>query len=215
MTMIERSEMAIPNESWSWVGFIWSSGCWTLFALGTVAAIFSIVFQVQWILPCNWLVFVMPVVLLGPLADHGGCRGLLISVLGGFSSKQFVESVAHDLGTVVVRFGYQLLGRRMYYITVPLEKIQEVHWNPSQNSEFWIVSVWYDHNDPKKSLERSTIKKWQNPDQDIYCVGPGMFKKETEAFGLAFVDFLLRSGAKLVQKDEHTFVRAINNVSST
>jgi len=209
--MVERSEMAIPHEPWSWVSFTWSCGCWTLFALGTVAAIFSIVFQVQWILPCIWLVFVVPLILLDPLADCGGFRGLLIHILGSFSSKQFVESIAHDSGEgegSAIRFGFQLLGRRMYYITVPLEKIQEVHWYPSQNPEFWIVSIWYDHNDPKKSLKKKSMG-WRNTDQDIYCVGPASTRGITHIFGRELVDFLLRSGAKLVQKDEHTFVRTV------
>ena len=137
--------------------------------------------------------------------QHGGFRRLLIDSLGFFAFKQFAESVAPDTGSVEVRFGYHLLGRRLYYFTVPLEKIQEVEWSPGQNPELWIVFVWYDHDNPERSLKRRMLRK---PDQDIYCVGPSQCRERTETLGLAFVDFLLRGGARLVREDDCTFVRA-------
>jgi hypothetical protein len=200
MTMTGQSEMALPKSFGQFIFYIIFR---IPFVLGTVVAVFNIVFQVQFILPCIWLAL-MTWGIWDAYKENGGFRILLIDFLGFFSFKQFVECMVQYMDFVDVRFGYQLFGHRLYYLTVPLDKIQEVNWSPGQNPKYWDVSVWYDHDNPKKSLKRRMLRK---PDQDVYCIDPSKGRKETEVFGLAFVDFLLRAGAKLVRKDDCSFER--------
>ena len=209
MIMTQRSEMAVPNSFFEFIcGIISCIILFTPILLGTVVALLNIAFQVQFILPCIWLAIMASGIML-VLHQEGGFRRLLINTLGFFSFKQqFVESVVQNNSSVEIRFGYQLFGRRLYYFTVPLSKIQEVEWSPMQNPHYWDVFVWYDHDDPEKSLENQMSRK---PDQDIYCIGLSFRKKKAEAFGLKFVDFLLQNGAKLARQNDYTFVRTIED----
>jgi hypothetical protein len=157
-----------------------------------------------------WLLLVLAVV--GTSCKEEGLRTLLVNILGYFASKQFVESISEGTFPVGIRFGYQLLGHRFVYLTIPADKITSVGWHAGQASSFagrdmkdWYVAVWFFHDDPVRSQKRRNMP---NPDQGVYCVGPSGPKVDVDAFGRSLVDFLRSSGALLSPgKDEYTFVR--------
>lgn len=205
MTTQERLEvLAIPK----WSGdFIVSAALYTITVLATAVAVLNLwYFRAAIAVSCIWLAFMVWQVR-AACKEQGGFRKCLIHVLGFFARKHSVESVRQETGSVEIRFGFQLFGRRLAYLNLPLQKIETVEWNPGQNPRLWHVFIWFDHDDIEKSRMRS---KWsRKPDQEIYGVGTSGPKKKAEALGLALVDFLIRAGAMLVQgKAENTFVRA-------
>ncbi len=69
----------------------------------------------------------------------------------------------------------------------------------------WHVALWYDHDNPVKSLKERNLKK---PNQDVYIVGSSGKKGDTSKFGYSFIEFLRQAGIALAEeKDEFTFVR--------
>jgi hypothetical protein len=204
MTSTERSEMAIP---W-WSGeIVFCAVVYTILGAGTLAALLNLCFRLHMVLACVWLA-IMALLIWGTCKNQGGFRMCLVNFFGFFSHRQFVESVPRETGSVEIRFGYRLFGRRLFYLTVALGKIESVNWSPGQNPSLWNVFIWFDHDDPQKSLTNQSCGR-KKPGQDIYQVGPSRRRKKTEAFGMALVDFLRRAGAAMIQEENNcTFVRA-------
>jgi hypothetical protein len=144
--------------------------------------------------------------------NKGGFRKSFIDFLGLYARKQFVECSPHDSGSIEFRYGYKLFKHRFLYFALPLEKIESVEWSAGQATSMagrdmndWIVFIWFDHDDPEKSLKRQTSRK---PDQDLYCIGPSVSKDIAAVFGQSLVDFLNRAGATFVRKEFCSFVRS-------
>jgi hypothetical protein len=201
--MEERMELAMPKR---WGGFIFSLVIFIIAAFSTAVAVLELLFRVALVLPLVWLAIVV-LLTWSAWEAEGGFLEWLVRFLGSFAGRQFVASGRQHAGNIEIQFGYYLFGRRLHYFKVPLNKIETIEWSPAQNPSYWIVCVWFDHDDPKKSLAR---QKWaRKPDQDVYCVEPYGSKAETEALGRRIIDFLSRAGAKLLPgKDDCAFVRA-------
>lgn len=195
----ERLEIAIPK--WS-IDLISATIVFAIVVLATAVALLELFFRVAIIMPCIWLAIMA---MLAWSSCQGGVRKCFINLLGLFAHKHFLETVPKDRGSVEIRYGYQLLGHRLCYFKLPLHKIESVQWSPGQNPVLWHVAVWYDHDDPEKSLRQNRCHK---PDQEVSCIGPSRAKGKTEMLGLAVIDLFRRAGAQLIQgKDECTFVR--------
>ena len=173
-------------------------------------SVINLLNHVAMIASAIWLLLV--VLAIWTICSEDGLRTFLVNVLGCFASRRFVESVSEGMGPARIRYGYQLLGRRFFYLTVPVDRIAEVAWHTGQASDRlgrdaddWHIAIWYYHDDPVKSEKRKGL--W-NPDQEIFCVGPSGPKSDIAALGHSLVDFLRGSGASLVLgKDECSFVR--------
>ncbi|MBT3379294.1 MAG: hypothetical protein HN742_43070 [Lentisphaerae bacterium] len=142
-----------------------------------------------------------------------GTRQFFTGILGEFSLKHFAEIVEPAAAPQDVRFGFSCLGHRMFYQTIPVNKIESLEWHTGQATSLagrdmddWHVTLWFDHGDPGKSEQQ---KEWyRKPDQDLYIIGPSRPKEVTAAFGREALDFLRAAGAALVQgENDCTFVR--------
>jgi hypothetical protein len=163
-------------------------------------SVLNLVNRVAVIPSAIWLLLVAAVIC--AFCKVEGTGKFLRDLLGGFVPTQFVERVAAGTQLTEVRFGYQLFGRRCFYLRLPVGKIEGVNWTTGQGGA-WHVGLWFDHDDPSKAQEGSP-----KPDRDVYIVGPPGSKEEAETFGLSLVDFLRNAGASLVRgKDECRFVR--------
>jgi hypothetical protein len=206
MPIAERSELAIPK--WS-SEFIFGIVLSLIFVLGTILAILNLFFrweEIGIIAACIWLA-ITALIIWSIQKNEGSFGKFRIDFLGFYARKQFVESIPQDTGVVEIRFGFQLFGHRLYNFSVSLDKIESVRWVPYYSSNCMFIALNFDIDDPEVSQRRQKIG-YRKPDQDVYVVGPSRSKKKTEAFGRAFVDFLRRAGATLVQgEDDHTFVR--------
>jgi hypothetical protein len=207
-TMTNRmtlSEMAVPKPRGEIIGAYVLT---TAIVFFVVVGVSNLLNRIALIPSIIWLVLVATVV-------WGRCRKegigkFLTNVQGRFASKHFVEKISEEKVRTEIRFGYQLFGRRYFYLRLPIDKIETVEWRSGQATDMvgrdmndWHVVLWFDHDDPAKR------DKWsRKPDQDIYIVGPDRRKEDTEAFGLSLVDFLRNAGALLAQgEDNCSFVR--------
>ena len=191
---VAHSEMRIPKPRAEIVGLIFAAAFVAFFV---ALSVLNLVNRVAVIPSIIWLLLVTAVIC-------AICRDeeFLRYLLGGFASTQFVERVTAETQSAEIRFGYQLFGRRCFYLRLPVGKIEAVNWTTGQVGD-WHVALWFDHDDPAKHVEGS-----RKPDQDVYIVGPSGSKEETETFGLSLVDFLCNAGASLVRgEDECSFVR--------
>ena len=191
---VAHPEMRIPKRRAEIVGLIFAVAFVAFFV---ALSVFNLVNRVAVIPSAIWLLLVTAVIC-------AICRDeeFLRYLLGGFASTQFVERVTAETQLAEIRFGYQLFGRRYFYLKLPVGKIEAVDWTIGQAGE-WHVGLWSDHDDPAKHEEWSG-----KPDQDVYIVGPPGSKEEAETFGLSLVDFLCNAGASLVRgEDECSFVR--------
>ena len=132
--------------------------------------------------------------------------------MGAFSSEEFVEIYQIKPKRSEIRFGCQLLGYHLFYLILPIEKIEAVEWNTRQalgitghDKDFWYVVLWYDHDNPKKRIKQLGRKK---PDQDVFIVDGSVKYEDASKKGYSFVKFLQHAGVDLVEgKDGYSFVR--------
>jgi hypothetical protein len=208
MATAERSEMAIPK----WSG---DAGIYVvpmIFILGTLVAVLDLVFRLEFIASSIWLVIVA-LLIRSVCNNRGGYRKFLVIVLG-FAGRQFMESVPQGVDSVEIRFGFTVFGHRFFYLKVPLNKIEMVRWQYGMHTAIarrdtndWDVSIWLDYDDSEKNRKDQSLS--QTLARCVYTVSPPRSKRKTVAFGLAFVEFLRKAGAMLVQgEDDCTFVRA-------
>lgn len=200
MAMASRSEMAIPKG----IGEISSCLNPTIVVLGTVLAIFNLVFR--WAgegIIAAWIWLAIMAAIFCRLYREGAFRNFPIDILGFLAPRQFLESIFQDTGSVEIRYGFQLFGHRFFYFTVPLDKIISVAWGMGQDHR-WTVHIWHEQGFPDATQAR------QHPGHKVYTVGPPRKdEKKAETLGLALVDFLRQAGATLMRGDnDHTFVRA-------
>lgn len=205
---LNRSEMIIPKSNSETIFQIIITPIVIFFSC---LAIYSILTRVAVIASSIWLAFIAFQIWIMS-EDEGGLNKFFMNWFGIYSYKQFVDINPIDHGPSEIRFGYQLWGFRLFYLKLPIDKIETVEWHTGQATSMaghdmndWHVALWYDHDDPDKSLKHKNFKK---PDQDVYIVGPSRKKEDTSNFGYSFIDFLRKSGVSLVEgKDEFIFVR--------
>jgi len=207
MTIEERSEMAIPH----WSGeVIFGIAICVILVVASLVAMLNLFLHIAVTASCVWLAIMA--VWIWSNCKGRGYRQCFHALVGLFARRHLVESEHRETGVIEIRFGYCCFGRRFFDFKVPLHKIETVEWSPGQAPRYWSVFVWFDHDDPEKSLRE---RKWRRkPDQDVYVVGPSRRKQKTEAFGLALVGFLRRAGAAFVRgEDDCTFVRATHRTT--
>ena len=135
--------------------------------------------------------------------EHGVC-GLLIHFLGVFSWSHFVWRTDSVAGVQDLHFGYKLLGHRLHYLEISAGHVESVYWSPGQGTALagrdmndWSVIMWYDDIHGCRKVNRSF-----KPGLEIYILGPTRHREATEAFGLAFIEFLRAAGATLIETRE-------------
>lgn len=143
-----------------------------------------------------WLALVVFVIVVGVWAA-GGIGPTVIACLGLWSRRQFAD-VSRAGERVVIGFGYELFGRRFYYLRLDREQIIKVVMNTGQASSLagrdvgdWSVVLWYRFGGlaPRTPGYRG--------DEEVYIVGPARAREQTaELFG-AFVAFLRSAGVEL------------------
>jgi hypothetical protein len=204
---IDSSMLVIPKQK---RGALGATVIIAFILFFVVLSVINLLNHVAMIASAIWLLLV--VLAIWTICKMDGLARVLVNVLGCFASRQFVESLCEGAGHARIGYGYELFGRRYFYLTVPVEKIALVDWHTGQGSERlgrdindWNVVVWYDHDDP---VERQKREGTRNPDQDLCIVGPSGPKSEIAALGHSLVDFLCKAGASLRPgKDECSFVR--------
>jgi hypothetical protein len=209
MSEPESSSRFVIPKLWSeTVGAVVFTGLIVFFA---VLAIADLWWGIAWIPSMLWLVFVFLVIHSGWKKE--GFGAYVVSLAGGFSREHFAEIVSKKDGATEIQFCFRFFRYRLLYRAIPVAKIESVEWQTGQASclagrdaNDWSVALWFDHDDPAKSEKR---RKWsRKPDQDIYLVGPPRAKDVTAGFGRAFLSFLERGGAILIQgKDDCAFIR--------
>jgi hypothetical protein len=191
-------ELAIPKPKRVIIGPI----VLALFLVFFIALAIYNLFHAQAIIPSSLWLLLVGSMLFG-FCKELGVKQVAINVLGAFSIKESIQTVPRKDGLNEIQFGYRFLMFRFLYLTVPVNKIESVEWSPGQFScrmgkdmNDWLVSVWYDHDDPVKSQLQSKLR---HPDQEIYIIGLGGPKAEINIFGRSVLDLLRHSGASLVQ----------------
>lgn len=209
------ARLAIPTESTAcgvifvvlFVGFfVW------LAVLNLLAPSTPLIGHVASILWLALVVFVLFVVI-----SQVGVRMSAIEVLGGFSRQHFVE-IRREGGRTVIGFGYQLLGRPLYYLQIEREWVVSVNMNTGQATHFagkdmndWHVVLWYrDPGAPPKPGPFSL-------DRELYLVGRAGPKATIAEFFEVFVAFLHGASIDLrpTEKDTEVCVPATGAPSIT
>jgi len=151
-----------------------------------------------------WLLFIGFILFAG--FKEAGIRPVVLSLLRVLARKQFVRIVSNEPQPSHLRFGFRLFGLSFFYRSIPLEKLESVHWSTGQATHMakrdmndWSVALWFDHDDAERSQRQ---KSWRKPDQEIEIVGSCARKEVTAAFGHAFVDFLRTAGAQLIETED-------------
>jgi hypothetical protein len=201
------SEMPIPKPKGQIIG-AWIFTAFILFfvilALSNLVNSDAIVYSIIWLLLVAGVIW--------SFCRDEGIRRFLVNLLGNFASKHFAQSISADEHHAEIRFGYQFLGHRFFYMAIPIDKIETVEWSTGQATDLagremndWHVVLWFDHDDPARSQKQQMLGK---PDQDVYIVGPHGSREKTAAYGQSFLDFLRQAGATLVPgENECSFVR--------
>ena len=207
-----KLEMTVPKSLDTMVGAIVATAFLLFFI---ILGVFNLFNQIAIIPSIIWLMLIGMWLHAG--GKEKGFRRFAIDVLGYFSLNQFIRTTSRESGHNEIQFGYKIFGCRLFYLTIPLNKIESVNWSTGQATSMtgrdmndWHVFIWHDHDNPAKSQRKAKLPyPLPHPDQDVYGVGPSGRKQEIEAFGHAVVDFLRNSGATLVQgNNECTFVRS-------
>lgn len=209
-----RTELPIPRLRREYVLLVVAAAFVGFFV---AIAAYNLLHGVAIVISVVWLILVAAGIW-GSYKAGGSLARWLVNIRGGLAPRHFVESVSDGADPAEIGFGYEWFGRRHFYLRLPIGKVETVQWHPGQATAMagrdcndWHVALWFDRDDPAPR-EAWSIK----PDQDIYIVGPSRRRVDTEAFGLALVEFLRETGADLVPgKDECTFVRRAEDPKMT
>jgi hypothetical protein len=136
-----------------------------------------------------------------------GVCGSLVVVLGTLSRRQFADSRPAGDG-VVIGFGYELLGRRFYYLRIAAEDVNSVDMSSGQatanaghDMEDWSVAVWYRNPAPSRFVFPGSR------DDLVYIVGPPGPRGQTAERLAAVVAFLRAAGIDLEPGEDETEFR--------
>lgn len=153
-----------------------------------------------------WLALVTFVLVVGVWAA-GGIIPSAVACLGLLSRRDFAD-VSRDDKRVVIGFGYELFGRRFYYLRIDREQVTSVVMNTGQASAFagrdmndWSVVLWY------RVPGRVPPFPHFRDDEEVYIVGPARARERTAELFQAFVAFLRAAGVVLHPTDRDTEFR--------
>lgn len=141
------------------------------------------------------------------ISDEGGVLQYLVNRLGYFSKRQFIETDKNAEQRPTICFGYELFGRKYYYLQVEATAIKSVYWHHGQGTAMsgrdmndWSITMRYHHPAGSrwpKALGRGSL--------DVHTVeGPWGAKERAEAFGHLLVAFLRSAGVELQATDDPT-----------
>ena len=154
-----------------------------------------------------WLALVAFVLVIGVWGE-GGVRASAVTVLGTYSRRHFVE-VARAGDRTVIGFGYELFGRRFYYLRVASESVLSVNMSTGQATALagrdmndWHVALWY--RDPARPARTPPVRF---RDDELILVGLPRAKETTAEFFRAFVAFLRAAGVELHPTEKETEFR--------
>lgn len=128
-----------------------------------------------------------------------GLRGSAVAVLGAFARDRFADARPTDGGTVI-GFGFQLFGRRFYYLRLAPDQITSVSIGSGQGTAHagrdmndWSVALWY-------------LPGGGRTDE-VYVVGPPRARAEAVAWLAEVVAFLRAAGVDLEPGEGETEFR--------
>jgi hypothetical protein len=184
--------MAVPPEG-SGCGVV----CLTLFVASFVAlAVYYLVTPFETpiyglVAAVLWLAFVA-FKTWSEIDSAGGLRAYAVATLGAFSSRWFAEA-ATEAGRTVIGFGYELFGRKFYYLRIDREWVVKVEMSLGQAN--W--SVYLRYRDPAR--EQTAWEREHGIRGEVYVVGPTRTRKVTAGLFADFVAFLRAAGVELEQ----------------
>ncbi|MCD6051054.1 MAG: hypothetical protein K0Q55_2457 [Verrucomicrobia bacterium] len=117
--------------------------------------------------------------------------------------RNVVEFMAQTGKPAEIRFGYDVFGQRLITKRIPVESIRSVDWSTGQVTAMsgkdmndWMLWMWFDHNDLVRK-EKELKGGWKCAGQENYQIGPSGKKADTEALGMAFIEFLRKAGVEV------------------
>jgi hypothetical protein len=138
----------------------------------------------------------------------GGLWMSAVHALGEFSPAHFVEARRAGDQTVI-GFGYELFGRRFYYLRLDPARVESVVMNTGQATALagrdmndWSVVVWYWKSDVPPPEPDPNLN-----DREVYIPGPAHARATTEEFFRPFVAFLRAAGVPLEPTEKETAFR--------
>lgn len=123
-----------------------------------------------------------------------GIRQHLVNIVEGITRNRFAYFTSGDSGESILCFGYMFLSRRYYVLKLRPKGIISIDWGPGQGNDperdnSWYVTMWFDEN--------SVVLDGSGDGLGIYCIGPSLPKAACEAFGSAFIEFLIANQVHL------------------
>jgi hypothetical protein len=138
---------------------------------------------------------------------QAGVRGAAVACLGPFSRRQFMDARPDGDGGVI-GFGYQLFGRRFYYLRLAADDIRAVNMSTGQGTALagrdmndWSVAVWYRNPAPSRFVYPGSR------DDLVYIVGPPAARAQTAELLAAVVAFLRAAGLDFEPGEDDTEFR--------
>jgi hypothetical protein len=143
-----------------------------------------------------------------------GPRASLVACLGEFSRRHFAEAV-RDGGRTVLGFGFELLGRKFYYLRIERGQVASVVMDTGQATAMagrdmndWSVVLWY-----REACRR--LRFGFRAGEEVYIVGPCGPKQEIAQSFAAFVEFLRAAGVELRPGEREYEFRAAAEATSS
>lgn len=137
-----------------------------------------------------------------------GVRASVVACLGPFSKRHFADArTAGD--RPLIGFGYELFGRRWYFLRVRPEQVVSVNAGTGQATALagrdmrdWSVVLRF------RAGERPPATFEGQPIDEVYLIGPARAKEQTAELLAAVVAFLREAGVDLRPTDRDTEFRA-------
>jgi len=139
--------------------------------------------------------------LIGPVLELG-IRASIVSLVGIYSRRAFVETQFLPNGGSVFRYGFELLGKGFYFDPINVTRIGMVNWDPGQASctsgrdcKDWSVAVWYAK---AEGVDASAWNRLDLREKSIRIVTPGLPKEKADEIGRSVVALLKEAGVPLI-----------------
>jgi hypothetical protein len=150
-----------------------------------------------------WLALIAFVLVLG--VWQTGLSGSVVGLLGMFSRRHFADARPTDDGTVI-GFGYQLFGRRFYYLREQITSLDvstgQATAHAGRDMNDWSVALWY------LPEAGPTHGPWPGGRNDeVYIVGPARGRADAIEWLAEVVAFLRAAGVNLEPGEDDTEFR--------